>query len=472
MSELIGRKSEKELLIRALNSKKSELIAVYGRRRVGKTFLIKEVYKKEIAFSFSGLNKAALKIQLENFNLRLSKKQKKAKKAKSWLEAFDQLQTYLNRFKTKKKVVFIDEFPWLDGKKSNFLIAFDNFWNNYALDKGNLVVVICGSAASYMIKNIIKSKGGLHNRMTEKIHLKPFNLYETELLLKANKVQLNRHDILQVYMAMGGIPHYLERILPGESVPVLIDRLFFSKDGFLRTEFDNIFYSLFEQADNHIAIIKTLSRVRKGIIRTELIKKSKLKSGGTITKTLHELEESGFIESYLPYNGKNDTLYRLSDEYSMFYLKFIQNKQISSGTVWLNMYNQHSYKIWSGFSFETVCLKHISQIKKALGISGIQTTTGSWIEKNREKGAQIDLLIDRADNAINLCEIKFYNSKFTINKAYAESITNKLNVFRSTTKTTKNIFLTMISSAGVKENKNKLQYIQNEIIADNLFVLT
>jgi len=471
MQKLIGRKEEKKVLQNALNSNRSELIAVYGRRRVGKTFLINQVYKRNIVFSFSGLHKASLSLQLENFKFLLSKKRANTDNITNWLSAFYSLQDYLDKLKTKKKkVIFIDEFPWLDSRKSNFLTAFDNFWNNYASAKGDLVVVICGSAASYMIQKIIRNKGGLHNRITEKIQLKPFNLHETELLLRANKIMLSRYDILQLYMAMGGIPHYLERIFRGESVAMFIDRLCFSKNGFLRSEFDNIFFSLFEKAHNHMAIVKTLAKVRKGLTRPEIISKSKLKTGGTISKTLHELEESGFIESYTPLNGTKNRLFRLSDEYSMFYLKFIKNQKVSTGGIWQNMYNQNSYKIWSGFSFETVCLKHVEQIKSALGVSGIRTNSGSWSEKNVKQGAQIDLLIDRADNAINICEIKFHSSPFTISKAYANTIFNKINTFKNKSKTKKNIFTTMITTFGVKKNKYKLQLIQNELVMDDLFL--
>ena len=470
MDSLIGRKEEVKLLYNALKSNYSELIAVYGRRRVGKTFLIREVYKKEIIFSFSGLFKANLKIQLQNFHLLLSAKKKKTTKPSSWLEAFYQLQDFLDKQKSKKKkVIFIDEFPWLDSRKSNFLTAFDNFWNNYASKRNDLVVVICGSAASYMIKHILKNTGGLHNRITNKIHLKPFNLYETELLLKSNKVKLSKYDILQLYMCMGGIPHYLQRILPGESVVSTIDRLCFEKDGFLRTEFEAIFYSLFLKAENHITIVKVLAKVRKGLTRAEILTKTKLKSGGTFSKTLNELEESGFVNSYMPYKGTKDNLYRLTDEYSMFYLKFIQNTKAEKG-VWQTMYNQNTYKVWSGFSFETICIKHIKQIKQSLGISGILTTTGSWIEKNNKQGTQIDLLLDRNDNAINLCEIKFYNAAFTITKSYAENLRDKKNIFIEKTKTTKNIFVTIITVYGLIINKYSLENVQNEVVMIDLFI--
>jgi len=471
MTKLIGRDSDKKILSNAYKSNRAELIVVYGRRRIGKTFLVHQVYKQQINFEFSGIYKANLKGQLKNFHLKLSSKGSKFTIPKDWLEAFYQLGNFLDTIKSKKKkVIFIDEFPWLDTRKSNFLSAFDNFWNSYASVRDDIVVVICGSAASYMINNIIKSKGGLHNRLTEKIQLLPLNLLETELLLKNNKVNLSRYDITLLYMALGGVPHYLEKILPGESVSQILDRLCFEKNGFLRTEFDNVFASLFDQFDNHEKIIRTLSSVRKGLTRNDISLKTKIKTGGRLSKTLSELEESGFIDKYIPYKGTNDSLYRLTDEYCMFYIKYVEKSNPSKSGVWIKLQGQQSFKIWSGFSFETICIKHVDQIKEVLKIAGINSTHGSWLEKNKTKGAQIDLLIDRSDNVINVCEMKFYNAQYTINKNYADDITNKINTFTNSTKTKKSLFVTFITSYGLKQNKYSLQLVQNELILDDLFI--
>ncbi len=471
MRTVIGRKQEKSILTNALRSNRPELIAVYGRRRVGKTFLVREVYKEHIRFEFSGIHKVSLKQQLENFRIILSGKKTDFKRPSNWIEAFSQLGQYLNRLTSKKKkVIFIDEFPWLDTHKSNFLPAFDNFWNSYASKRDDLIVVVCGSAASYMIKNIIKSKGGLHNRLTERIQLLPFNLHETERILKYNNVKLSRYDIIKIYMAMGGIPHYLERILPGESVAQTIDRLCFNKDGFLRLEFESVFASLFDQHDKHEIIIRALASVRKGLTRNELLRKSKLKSGGTLSKILLELEQSGFVEKYLPYRvQKKDSIYRLTDEYSMFYIKFIANTKPSGLGLWAKMEGQASFRIWSGFSFETICMKHLDQIKAGLKISGIHSIQGSWIEKSVQNGAQIDLLIDRDDNVINLCEMKFYNTEYAIDKKYAKEIANKVNIFTSSTKTKKSVFVTFITTYGLISNNYSKQYVQNELTMDCLF---
>ncbi len=471
MRKLIGRKEELSVLSNALQSNRSELIAIYGRRRVGKTFLVQRAYQSNIQFEFSGMHNASLKQQLKNFHLKLKEKYSNFKQATDWLEVFYQLGQYINTLKSKKKkVIFIDEFPWLDTPKSGFLPAFDNFWNTYASKRDDLVVVICGSAASYMIQNIIKSTGGLHNRITNRIQLLPFNLFETEQLLKYNKVKLSRYDILQLYMALGGIPHYLEKVLVGESVSQTIDRLCFKKDGFLRTEFKNVFVSLFKQHDNHEAIIRALASVRKGLTRSELGLKSQIKSGGTLTKTLLELEESGFAEKYLAYKGSKDSLYRLTDEYSLFYIKFIEKTKASNSSIWSKMQAKQSYKIWSGFSFETVCIKHVEQIKEALKISGINAVHGSWIKKNSSGGAQIDLLIDRDDNVINLCEMKFYNTEYTIDKNYAANLAKKVHTFITYTKTKKNVFITLITTYGLIKNIYSKQSVQNELTIDSLFV--
>ena len=470
MKTLIGRKRESLILSNALKSNRPELIAVYGRRRVGKTFLVRNVYKNEIQFELSGIHNGTLKEQLCNFYLTLTAKNCGFKKPANWIEAFHQLSQYFdNTVSKKKKVIFIDEFPWLDTRKSSFLSAFDNFWNTYASKREDLVVVICGSAASYMINNIIRSKGGLHNRLTNKIQLLPFNLHETEQLLKTNRVKLTRYDILQIYMAMGGIPQYLENILPGESAAQAIDRMCFTKDGFMRTEFNNVFASLFDQHDNHEAIIKTLATVRKGLTRNEILTKSKVNSGGTLTKTLLELEESGFIEKYLPYQGTKDSLYRITDEYSMFYLKFIENTKPSDNGLWMKIFGQQSYKTWSGFCYETICMKHVEQIKEALKISGIHSISGCWIEKQAQNNAQIDLLIDRDDNVINICEIKFHNTKFAIDSKYSQELAKKIEAFSSNTKTKKSIFITFITSYGLINNQYSNQYVQSELTMDDLF---
>ena len=467
---LIGREEERKILLDALNTGQSELIAIYGRRRIGKTFLIRQVYAQRVNFEFSGMHRGTLRQQLKNFHLAFPARLRKGKAPADWLDAIQLLGRYFDGLKGKgKKVLFIDEFPWLDTHRSGFLAAFSHFWNSYCTKRKDLVVVICGSAASYMVQRVVNNRGGLHNRLTRRIRMAPFNLRETEQLLQHNKVRLTRYDILQLYMALGGVPYYLHMVKRGESMAQAVDRLCFEPQGFLRGEFQNVFASLFEHAGNHEAIVRALAGVRKGLTRTAILRKSRVASGGTLTKTLSELEESGFIERYVPYDAKKDPLYRITDEYTQFYLRHVEGGKPIRRAHWAKEMGTPAYRAWSGFTFETICMKHVEEIKDALGIAGIRTTEGSWIGKGDESGAQVDLLIDRDDNVINLCEMKFTNGPFTIDKKYAKELMAKTEAFRSSTRTRKSLFITFVTTHGLRQNAYSRQLVENELTMEALF---
>ena len=467
---LIGRKKEIKILEDLLESNSSELIALYGRRRVGKTFLIREVYKKNIIFELTGLYKGTMKDQLQNFHVQLKSRSKKFTNTKipnDWFTAFQLLERYINGSKSKKKkVVFIDEFPWIASARSKFLMIFEHFWNTYCTTRDDLVVIVCGSAASFMVNKIIKNKGGLHNRLSYKIRLMPFNLNEVNSFLQNKNIHLNHFDILQLYMAIGGVPHYLNKIKKGESVTQNIDRLCFESNGDLINEFNEVFTSLFINSDVHKNIIRTLSKTKKGITRKKLLVACDLGSGGIFSKALDELIESGFVSQYTPFGKKRkDSLYRLSDEYSLFYLKFIEPNQGQGSGTWTKLFSKQTYKIWSGFVFETICLKHVEQIKNELGVAKIYSINSSWLNDK----AQVDLVIDRDDGIINLCEMKFYNGPFTINKSEYNNLKNKIYQFKEGTKTRKNVFVTMITTYGVSDNANSLELVNNNFTMDCLF---
>jgi len=476
MEQVVGRFEEKQLLNKIEKSGESELIAVYGRRRVGKTYLIRNGFSKDIAFEFSGIHHATLNQQLENFSLALTKVTGGLPLAKpeSWISAFQMLIQYLTPLvKKERTIIFIDEFPWINTARSGFLPAFESFWNSWASKEKKLVVVICGSAAAWMINKVINNRGGLHNRVTRRIRLLPFTVSETAAYLKHRKIKLDHYQLLQVYMAMGGIPQYLKEIEAGESVAQIIDKLFFTKDGLLQEEFKNLYYSLFDKADSHIDIVRALAKKGKGLTRTEIIDACKLSSGGYATQLLAELTESGFITPYIPF-GKNqkDALYKLTDEYSIFYLKFIDGAKANGAGTWLKFYSGSSWKSWSGNAFESICMKHIPQIKKAIGIDSVYAEISVWQyspKQKDEQGAQIDLIIDRNDSCINICEIKFSSSAFEINKSYSKELENKLNVFQQRTGTRKSLFLTMITTYGVKNLINYPGLVQKEVAMDALF---
>ena len=407
------------------------------------------------------------KFRILRKNYKQEAKKPTKKKAETWFEAFSRLETYIDALKIpQKKVVFIDEFPWLATAKSKFLMAFENFWNSYCTKREDVIVVICGSAASYMVQKVIKNKGGLHNRILRKIRLLPFNLYETDLFLKSIGINYTDFDTIQVYLALGGVPHYLEKLQRGLSVSQNIDRLFFDKDGILHDEFNQLYASLFDNSERHMQIIRTLAKTNKGITRKDLIAKTGLPSGGDFSLKLEELIESGFVSEYAYYQNKKQlSLYRLSDEYSKFYLKFIERNRNNGAGTWQRLSVSQSYVSWAGFAFETLCLKHIHQIKKSLRIDAIYSTNSSWFNDN----AQIDLLIDRADNVMNLCEMKFYNAPFTINKTYYLNLKNKRAELLLETKTKKNVFITLITTHGIKENEYSNELVQSSLDMRSLF---
>lgn len=476
MEPLIGRTEEKKILENALSNTGAELIAVYGRRRVGKTFLIKSVFEKQLVFEISGIHNADMKEQLENFSVALQKAVGSTVKLAvpaNWSSAFQTLEQFLDPIVKKKKVVvFFDESPWLDTHKSGFLKYFGHFWNTYASSRPNLKVVICGSAASWMIQKVLNNKGGLHNRVTTRLRIRPFTLNETEAYLKSRSVTLDRYQILQLYMVMGGIPQYLKEIRKGESATQTIDRVCFANHGPLRDEFDKLYGSLFDNASHHTSVIKALSTISKGLTRNEIIDAAGLSSGGTTTNVLSELEESGFILSYIPYERTSkETVFRLSDEYSLFYLKYIGKSRASGTGTWERLSEQASWKSWSGYAFEAACFKHIPQIKAALGIASIYTEESVWrfIPGKGQPGAQIDLLLDRRDYCINICEMKFSTSRFAITKKYSAELVQKKQVFIDRIKPKKTVLITMITTYGVAPNTYSKGIVQSELTMDALF---
>ena len=454
---LVGRKEEIEDLEHAYNSDSSEFVAMYGRRRIGKTYLIKTLFRDEICFELTGIKDASQAEQLEGFHEAIKKCGPEAaqnKKPRNWSKAFIQLQAYISSIKSKKKkVIFLDEVPWLASQKSGFLKALDHFWNSYANWEGNIMLVICGSAASWIINKVINDRGGLHNRITKRIRLMPFTLAETKDFLHSRGVAYNNYQIMQLYMVTGGVPHYLKEIQRGKSVAQNINDLCFKKDGLLKTEFNNLYSALFKNADLHIEVIRALAKKNKGLTRNDIIKYAKLQSGGTVSTVLNELTESGFVEISSPHKNRlKETLYRLTDSYSIFYLKYIEGMNYRIRDVWLHISQSQGYKSWCGFAFENICLQHVDQIAKAMGISGIGYSASSFVNKVIDTGVQIDLIIDRNDNVINVCEMKFASKEYIITKDYDRELRNKVALFEHITNTNKGVVLTLITPYGLALN--------------------
>ncbi|MGB1241510.1 MAG: AAA family ATPase [Chitinophagales bacterium] len=473
IAHFIGRKKEWRKLEELKNSSRSEFVAVYGRRRVGKTVLIREVFQNAFTFQATATANVPTKLQLLNFYTALENHRNGLGKndlPTTWFEAFQQLIAYLEKSKEEKKVIFLDELPWFDTPKSYFVQSLEHFWNSWAAARNDIILVVCGSAASWMINKLINHKGGLHNRVTQRIHLQPFNLKETEALLKVKNKAITRYQVLQLYMVFGGVPFYLEMVSQKLSAVQNIENICFAEDGALRTEFDNLFKALFSKAERHIAIVQAIATKTKGLTREEIIEATGLSKGGGTTRILEELEKSGFIRKYMPFQRKKrNSLYQLIDSYTLFYLRFIKNSNPYDQNNWVNAIDSPSYRAWSGYAFEQICLYHLQQIKEALSIGGVISHSSAWRSKTSKKGAQIDLVIDRRDQVINLCEMKFSISPFVITKAYANQLQQKISTFREETETKKAIYLTMITTYGLKQNSYAVNLVQNNLTMEALF---
>ncbi|MEM6319525.1 MAG: ATP-binding protein [Bacteroidota bacterium] len=472
---LVGREAEQKVLNKALTSNAPEMVAVVGRRRVGKTFLVRKTYKHQIIFEVTGSQNAPKAEQLANFTNQLNYFAQPiipVKPPADWPTAFQMLIDYLEAKLGKEKiVVFLDELPWLATRKSGFLRAFSFFWNSWASQK-NVVIVICGSAASWMIQKVVRNKGGLHNRITRRIHLAPFNLSDTELFLQSNGIKMNHYQILQIYMTMGGIPHYLKELESGKSAIQNIDDICFSETGLLQDEFSSLYEALFDNAAEHIKIIRLLAENRLGLTRQEIIKLGKASDGGNISKTLEELVSSGFCTLVFAFgNKKKDRRYILTDEYSLFYLKFIENKRNEGRGTWTKLSQTQTWKSWSGFAFENICFKHVFQIKESLRIGGIYSEASTYRFKGDDTipDFQIDLLIDRNDQVINIIEIKFYKEDFLMTKAYAAKLRQRMALFKAKTKTKKQLFLTMLTTFPLIENQHSLGFVDQALTMEVLF---
>jgi len=466
--EIIGRDDQKAELDNMLLSNKSEFVAVYGRRRVGKTFLIREYLFNNTVFHLTGIANVNTTTQLSNFHktfLKYYSGKVPKSEPKDWFDAFEILAELVNKSKIKRKVVFIDELPWLDTPKSNFVAALEHFWNSWAGARKDIVLVVCGSAASWMINKLINNRGGLHNRVTSHIKLEAFSLKECEAFFKYKNIVFSRYQIVEIYMCFGGIPYYLDLINKGKSTAQIINDICFASNGKLKNEFINLYASLFKNKDNYIKIVETLAAKNIGLSREDIIKYSKLSNGGGTTRILNELEESGFIRRYSGFGkASRNSLYQLSDFFSMFYLKFMKKASHTDTRFWINNADSNAYRTWAGFAFEKVCIYHAEQIKVALGIGAVQTQTYAW----QTKGAQIDLVMDRRDGIINLFEIKFSINTFLIDKKYDSILRNKTGMFKQVTNTKKAVHLVMITTFGVASNTYS-NTLQNNITLTELF---
>jgi len=463
---IIGRTSEKAELQKIFESGKAEFVAIYGRRRVGKTFLIKEFFENEIVFSVAGLAKGNTRLQIKNFYKTIQRYYSSIKESpKDWIDVFDILIRYIETLGDGRKVILLDELPWMDTPKSGFISALEHFWNGWASSRKDIVLVVCGSATSWMMDKLIDDHGGLHNRLTKRMFLRPFSLSECESMLSSMGMDLSRYEIAICYMILGGIPYYLSLLDSRKSLTQNIDSLLFSEDGDLHNEFENLYSALFKNSEDYINVVTALSKVRGGLSRSEIVEKTGIATGGTLTKILKNLISCGFVRKYKDMGEGKEDVFQLVDFYTLFYFRFLCDKHTYEEGYWMSIQGTSKFYSWAGLSFEILALQHISQIKQSLGISGVMTNEYSW----RNPNAQIDLVIDRKDMTVNLCEMKFSEDDYRIDEDEDAKLRRRISSFKdSLGKESNSVRLTLVTTYGLAGSKYNSR-VNDIIVLRDLF---
>ena len=467
---MIGRNSEVEALREAVSADRSRFVVVYGRRRVGKTFLIREAFDYRFTFSHTGMESGSMSDQLESFHASLiDQGMESCEVPKDWIQAFGLLKRFLKASADERKVVFIDELPWMDTPRAKFVSALENFWNGWCAARKDIVLIVCGSATSWMIKKVLKNKGGLFNRANRVIYLEPFTLAECESYVRELGLSMGRREITEGYMVFGGAPYYWSLLDRSLSLAQNVDRLCFTQGGVLTAEFKRLYASVFKRADKHIKVVEALASRKSGMSRDEIVSAVGLKDSGKLSRILEELEESGFIRIYSPLGRiKRGSIYQLVDAFTLFYLTFMKGRSTARSGYWLDGAGTSERLAWEGVAFERVCMWHEREIRAALGIAGVSANVCAWRSARKSGGAQIDLLIDRKDGVVNVCEVKFVTGEFSIGAKYAHELENKLSVLKDETQSEKSLHLTMITVSGVKRNEYSY-LVHSQVRLDDLF---
>ena len=467
---MIGREEERRILRDAADSDRSQFIVVYGRRRVGKTYLIRETFDYSFAFSHTGIEGASMHEQLEAFRESLVEQGlPDADCPKNWIEAFSLLKKLLKSGDSGRKVVFIDELPWMDTPRSKFVRALENFWNGWCSARKDIVLIVCGSATSWMIRTVLRNKGGLFNRASRVLCLEPFTLRQCEEYMRDRGCSMSRYEIVEGYMVFGGSPYYWSLLDKSQSLAQNIDKLCFTAAGELAGEFRRLYASAFRRPERHLKVIMALYDRKEGLDREEISRKAGIQATGKLTTILEELEESGFLRRYAPAGRKvRGTIYQLMDNFTIFHLQFMAGKSSARRGFWLTSVDSSPRNSWEGIAFERVCMWHQDTIKAALGISGVSAEISSWRSAAKSGGAQIDMLIDRADGVINVCEMKFWRGEFSIGDIYAKRLRDRIQLFKDETGTKKSVHLTFVTTYGIRHNENA-GMVQSEVTLDDLF---
>ena len=470
---MIGRKDEINRLNLAFESGESEFVTIYGRRRIGKTFLVNETFGNRMSFRHAGVKNGTRAQQLEQFRFSLRRQGRwDCPRLKSWMEAFFELECLLEGLPEGRKVVFLDEMPWMDTVRSGFLVALEGFWNGWASARKDILLIACGSATSWIVKNILRNKDGLHNRVRTRIKMFPFTLGECEQYAAERALAYDRIAIAECYMAFGGVAYYWSLLEKGLSPEQNFNQLFFGPQDGLRLEFDELYSSLFSNPEPYQSIVMALGDNRAGLTRDEIAAETGIESGGDLTRYLANLEECGFIRKYCPVGGgKNGGTYQLIDNFTLFYLQFVKDEKSRSGDFWTARVSEGRKNEWRGHAFERLCMEHVRQIKSRLGISGVYTEVYSWYRAaSRDvRGAEVDLLIDRRDGIVNLCEMKYSGTgPYALKKEEDDRIQRRIQAYREVIGVKRSIHLTLITTFGLMHNAYR-NHVQSEVTLDDLF---
>lgn len=481
---IIGREEELATISRLYTSERSEFLALYGRRRVGKSFLIEEAMENKFTFMTVGL---FIKVDKDDAEKVESYRQQQLRHFYSslleyglpeegnpaptnWLDAMNLLKKLLLSKRSRRKVVFIDELPWLAGPQSSELVSeLGFFWNQWARKRKDILLIVCGSATSWMIDNVIREYEGLYGRVTETIALKPFTLAECERYWEKRGFHLSRYEVALTYMVIGGVPYYMDSFRPDRTMADNINTIYFNKDK-ARQEFKDVYAGLYSSSEVYINVIRQLGKRFYGMSRTELLEALDKKGGGNFSDVLENLIDSGIIRSYTLYGSpRKQTVYQLMDFFTLFYLRFCENTDFTS---WRSVQRSKPFYSWAGNSFELLVVEHIQQLADALRIKEYATPF-SWSGDTPDGDeAQIDLVIPAtAERADYICEMKFSEGKYILKEEDADDITRHIEALKNSSihKLSHSIYVVLVTSFGVTESKHR-SHLNDIVTLDSLFV--
>ena len=493
---MIGRKKEIKLLNEICDLEESSLVAIYGRRRIGKTYLVNHMFKKYrqdcLFFEFTGAYDGDKRGQIDNFIDQVYEwfYVEPSFEIKSWSDAFRFLKRTIDkeikkRDSNEKVIVFLDEVPWIDrSNKGGFLSALGYFWNTWCEPRENVVLILCGSNSSWIRDKILKNaRGSLYQRVTHQISMYPFDLKETKAyLLEQKGFMIDNKTVTDIYMIFGGVAKYLSFLNPNESSAENIDRVFFSIHGSMYREYDELFSSLFaDKSDYYKSVIELLCTRRSGFSLSDISKAFNEKLGGKLRLAIAELEECGFIKGLSKYgNSVRGVNYMIVDPYILFHHKWIKGfsrNDIATlpNNYWLHKSSSQSYAVWSGYAFEIVVMVNIRLYLNAIGRLGFFSGVYHWqhmAKSEDEQGAQIDMVVNYGNNIFDILECKYYNSEYVISKEYAKNIKNKLSMFKKYglySKQKSELRLVFLTSYGVKMNAEAHSLNISRVCLDDLF---